>query len=322
MKPFIWIIDEEWPDYAVEEAVLKEAFPECTIRISGYEYRADLEAFGKDADAILSQIYVKLDDEALSKLHRCKVISVFGGGYDRVDVASAMRRGIKVTFVPGYCVDDVSDYVIAAIFHVNKRIDSYRDAMHSGLWGVPAMKELPHRVRGSNLFVIGLGRIGRATAKKAGLLGMNISAYDPYVDEETMASLGVRKTDLYSGLAAADFVTIHAKLTEETDSMIGERELACMKQSAFLINTARGKIVKVDDLIRAVTEGSIAGAVVDVVPVEPPTFREAIFTCPGIVITPHVSYLSQESFFELKSRTAGNAVKVLRGEPVDDIAEP
>jgi phosphoglycerate dehydrogenase-like enzyme len=291
--------------------------PDFRLRIPGRS-----GGLWKDADAILSQIYVKLDDEALSKLHRCKVISVFGGGYDRVDVASAMRRGITVTFVPGYCVDDVSDYVIAAIFHFNKRIDSYREAMHSGLWGVPAVKELPIAFAGRTCSSSVSAESDGQRRKKAGLLGMNISAYDPYVDEETMASLGVRKTDLYAGLAAADFVTIHAKLTEETDSMIGDRELACMKQSAFLINTARGKIVKSDALIRAVTERRIAGAVVDVVPVEPPTFREAIFACPGIVITPHISYLSQESFFELKSRTAGNAVKVLRGEPVADIAEP
>jgi D-3-phosphoglycerate dehydrogenase len=322
MKPLIWIIDEEWPDYAVEETVLKEAFPDCTVRLSPYDYRADLEDFGKDADAILSQIYVKLDEDALDKLKRCKVISVFGGGYDRVDVAAALRRGIRVTYVPGYCVDDVSDYVIACIFHFNKRIDSYQEALNSGLWGVPALKGLPRRARGTKLFIVGLGRIGRAAAVKARALGMDVSAYDPYVDEKIMKSLGVRKTELNRGLEQADFVSIHAKLTEETDSMIGAGELERMKREAYLINAARGKIVRADALVEAVKGGVIAGAVVDVVPEEPPTFEEPIFRCPGILITPHVSYLSEESFFELKSRTAGNAVRVLRGEAVADIAEP
>lgn len=321
MGPLIWIIDEEWLDYEDEIRVLEQAFPSCAIKKSGYDYRGDLDKFGYLADAIISQIYVKLDAGAISKLEKCKVISVYGGGYDRVDVLSANKRGIAVAFVPGYCTDDIADYVMSCILRANKPIDSYRSELNDRIWGLPAAGKLRHRVQGSRLFIIGLGRIGRAAAAKAKALKMEVSAYDPYVNEEAMDSMGVRKYDsLEDGLGGADYVSVHARLTSETEGMIGIEQLSRMKPDALLINTARGKIVREKDLVEAVTNHVISGAIVDVVAVEPPSFDEPIFHCPGIAVTPHVSYLSVESFKELKTRTAENVVKVLRGEELKDIA--
>jgi len=321
VKPLIWIIDEEWPDYEVERRLLREAFPDCTIRFSKNDFRNDLEDFGRDAEGILAQIYVDLDAEAIGRLERCRGISVFGGGYDRVDTAAAARRGITVTFVPGYCVEDVSDHAIACIYDFSKRIRSYGGAIREGLWGAPAVRRPARRIRGSRLLVVGLGRIGRATAAKARALGMEVSAFDPYVDEGTMLSLGVTKTDLETGLAEADFVSLHAKLTGETEGLIGARELARMRREAYLINTARGRIVREADLIEAVRRGVIAGAALDVIAEEPPAFTEAVLECPGILVTPHISYLSRESFLELKTRATTNLIQVLRGEPVADRAD-
>jgi len=320
-KPMIWIIDEEWPDYEIENKELKSAFPDCEIRYSKYDYHADLEEFGRDADAILSQIYTVIGEKEMVRLNKCRVISVFGGGYDKIDVASAMKHDIKVTFVPGYCVEDVSDHAIAAIFHCNKKINLYGKAISDGLWGSPALPNPPKRLKGSNLLVIGLGRIGSATASKARALGMNVFAYDPYVDKDKMDSIGVFKTELYPGLENADFVSIHAKRTPQTEGMLGINELSRMKSSAYIINTARGQIIDEENLIKAVKEKIIAGAVLDVVYNEPPTFREEIFNTPDILVTPHISYLSVQAFEELKRRAAVNAIKVLKGEPVSDIAK-
>lgn len=319
-KPMIWIIDEEWPNYEIENEELKNAFPGCEIRYSKYNYHPDLEEFGKDADAILSQIYTVLGEKEMAKLKKCQVISVFGGGYDKIDVASAKKHNIKVTFVPGYCVEDVSDHAIAAIFHCNKKITSYAGAITNGLWGSPALPNPPKRLKGSNLLVVGLGRIGSATAIKAHALGMNVFAYDPYVEKETMASLRVVKTELFSGLENADYVSIHAKRTHETEGMIGMNELSRMKPSAYVINTARGQIIDEQSLIKAVKEKTIAGAVLDVVHTEPPTYREEVFNTPGILITPHISYLSIQAFEELKRRASQNVIKILKGEPVTDLA--
>lgn len=321
MKPLIWIIDEEWSDYEVEKSILRASFPECRIEFSGNDYVKDLENFGKEADAILCQIYVKIDKPVISRLERCKVISIFGGGYDRVDVGSAKEKGIVVTFVPGYCVEDVSDYVIAAIYYFNKRIHGYSEAIRQGLWGAPAVKQPVKRIKGSTLLVVGFGRIGQASAAKAKALGMNVCAWDPYVDEKVMKECCVERVDLDKGLEIADFLTVHVKLTEETKNLFTLKDFRKMKPTAYIINTSRGEILNEEDLQKAVEEGLIAGAALDVIANEPPTGNEPILNNPKILVTPHISYLSNESLLELKRRATENVVKVLKGEAVEDKAD-
>ncbi len=116
MKPLIWIIDEEWPDYDVEQKLLREKYPDCSIKFSTYDYEADLENFGKDADAILCQIYARIPRQTIERLTRCKAIAVYGGGYDRVDIQAARERGVKVTNVSDYCKEDLADYTLAAVY--------------------------------------------------------------------------------------------------------------------------------------------------------------------------------------------------------------
>lgn len=322
MKPLIWIIDEEWLDYDIENATLNGQFPDCKIRYSGYNYSEDLKKFGAAADGILAQVYTKLGREEISQLTNCKVISVFGGGYDRVDVAAAKEMGIKVAFVPGYCKEDVSDYAVAAIFQCNKRITSYKKEIKQKLWGSPALPNPAKRIKGSKLLIIGLGRIGSCTAKKAAALGMQVSAYDPYITAEKMAEIGVSKLEnLEEALAAADYISIHAKLTPETNRMLNAEKLACLKPSAYIINTARGCIIDEKALVTAVKNKKLAGAVLDVVNVEPPEFDEEIFNTEGIIVTPHISYLSVQAYEELKLRATMNLVNVIKGNEIEDIAE-
>ncbi|WP_278548794.1 C-terminal binding protein [Cloacibacillus evryensis] len=319
-KPKIWIIDEAWRDYEVEKEELRKAFSDVEICYSGYDYHADMEKFGKDADAILAQIFAVIKDEDMQKLSKCKVISVFGGGYDKVDVAAAKKYDIKVAFVPGYCTEDIADYTMAAIFHCNKAITSFNQITSKCLWGYRALQDPPNRATDANLLIIGLGRIGSCVAKKARALGMKVYAYDPYVTESKMEEIGVIKTDFHAGLANADYVSVNAKRTPETEDMIGWDAFTSMKPSAYIINTARGQIIDEPSLIKAVTEKRIAGAVIDVVHTEPPTFKEPIFNTPGILVTPHISYLSVQSLNELKARTTRNAIKILKGEDGADIA--
>ena len=320
MKPLIWIIDEEWADYNVENKILKEAFPECTIKYSGNDYKKDLEEFGYKADAIICQVYVDLPKSTIEKLEKCKIIALFGGGYDRIDVKAAKEKDIIVTFVPGYCVEDLSDYVMAGIFHCNKRLDYYYSNIQNGLWGATAATPL-NRINVSTLLIIGLGRIGSAVAAKAKALNMNVIAYDPYVDKETMESKGVTKVQWQEGLEQADYISINAKLTPETTGLIKMEDFKMMKKKPYIINTARGKIMIEDDFINAVNEGLISGAVLDVVSTEPPDLSKPIFNTKNVLVTPHISYISNQSFLELKTRATNNVVKVLNGQEVVDIAK-
>ena len=320
MKPLIWIIDEEWPDYEVEEGILNKAFPGCTIKHSGNNYKKDLDDFGKEADAVICQVYVDLPKETIDKLEKCKIIALFGGGYDRIDVKSANEKGIKVTFVPGYCVEDLSDYVMAGIFHCNKKLDYFYKNIKNGLWGAPAVEKPVNRINSSTLLIIGLGKIGTAVAEKAKALNMHVIAYDPYVDAQTMHQKGVEKVEWDYGIQSADFISINTKLTPETEKLIVMDDFKNMKDSAYIINTARGKVVDEKAMIEAVKKGTIAGAVLDVVSIEPPDLNNEIFYCENILVTPHISYISNQSFLELKTRATMNVVKVLNNEEVVDLA--
>lgn len=317
-----WIIDEEWPDYEVETAILKERYPDCEIRFSKNDYAADLEAFGYKADAVIAQVYVYIPKEVIERLENCKCIALFGGGFDRVDVAFARTKGISVTNVQGYCAEDLADYVMAGIYHFGKKLDFYAEGMDQKLWGAQAVKPQNgdiRRISTNILLIIGFGRIGREVAQKAKSLGIEVIAYDPYVSAEKMAEFGVTKTDWDEGMKKADFISVNAKLYEETEGLIKYADFEKMKSSAYLINTARGKIIIEEDMIRAVNEGQIAGAVVDVISNEPPAGNEAIFSCKNIVVTPHVSYISEESYTELKRRAATNAVCMLDGGRPGDV---
>ncbi|MDR2257621.1 MAG: C-terminal binding protein [Treponema sp.] len=311
--PLIWIIDEEWNDYDLETALLREAFPGCDIRRSAYDYEQDLENFGRRADAIIAQVYASLPGAVINTLARCRIIAVYGGGYDRVDIGAARQKGIAVTNVSGYCAEDLADYVMAAVYHGNKRLGAFSAAIQSGNWGARTTDSPPLRLSRSVLHIIGLGYIGRTVAKRARALNMTVSAYDPHVDAETMSALGVRKTAWDEGLAGADYISINAILIPETVDLINYEDFKKMKRSAWLINTARGKVINEGALRRAAAEKLIRGAVLDVIAHEPPSPDEPILAGEGILVTPHVSYISRQSYDELKRRAAGNVILHLRG---------
>lgn len=318
MKPLIWIIDEEWSDYEIENQVLKENFQECEIKYSKNDYKNDLESFGKKADAIICQVYVDIPVEVIDKLENCKIIAVYGGGYDRVNIKAAKEKGIKVTYVPGYCVEDVSDYVISAIYYANKKLGSYTESVSQGLWGAQAVSKPGKRISESNLLVIGFGRIGKAAARKALNMGMGVSIYDPNIDNDTAEKFSVKKVELQDGLKMADYVSINTRLQKETEGLLGIEEFKLMKETAYIVNTARGKIIAEEELIEAVEKGIIAGAVLDVISNEPPTGDEPVLKCSNILVTPHISYISRQSLDELKYRAGSNVVKVLNGQWTED----
>ncbi|WP_306570016.1 C-terminal binding protein [Faecalispora jeddahensis] len=319
MKPLFWFIDEEWKDYDIETAVLRQQYPDCELKFSNYDYERDLEEFGYRADAIIAQVYAQIPASTIQRLQNCKGIAVLGGGYDRIDTAAAREKGIGVTNVQGYCAEDLADYVLAAVFHFYKGLTEYQSRLQNGAWGAQAVERLPKRISQSTLLIVGCGRIGLTVAKRCQSLGMKIIGYDPDRDTAFLNEQGVEKVSLEEGLRLADYVSVNVRLDESTTGLLGEREFSLMKKGAYLINTARGAVLKEDELIRALGTGVIAGAVLDVITHEPPREHEPIFSAPNCIVTPHVSYISQESFEELRGRAAWNAIKMLRGEQPADL---
>lgn len=320
----VWIIDEEWRDYNIEEEELKKFFPEVEIKYSNYNFSEDLKNFGYRADAILTQIYADITKDVIEKLENCKVISVYGGGYDRVDVLAATQKGIKVTNVQKYCAEDVSDYVIAAMFFVNKKIGYYnsivRENLKMGIWDITKSVNLEHRIKNSKLLIIGLGDIGSLVAKKARLLGMKVLVYDDYKSEEDIKNLGFKKVSWIEGFKEADFISVHLKGVDANINKLNYKDFKLMKKSAFIINTSRGKIINELDLVKAVKEKIISGAILDVVTKEPPIGDEPIFNVENIFITPHMSYITEESLNDLQFKTVHNTISVLNGdEPANPV---
>lgn len=319
MKPLFWIIDEEWPDYQYETDFLEKKYPGCTIRHSGYDYQKDLTEWGYLADAILAQVYTSIPQSTIDRLENCKGIAIYGGGFDRVDILAAGKKKIMVTNVKGYCAEDLADYIMAAIYHENKQLDRYYGNIHNGLWGAQVVPYPPHRISESALLIIGFGRIGKTVAEKAKKQGMQVLAFDSNVTQAAMRERGVQKVDWETGLKSADYISVNVNLCETTRGLISKKDFALMKPNACLINTSRGAVIVEDDLIEAIKGEQIAGAVLDVITHEPPEKDEKIFNCKNIVVTPHISYISQESYQTLKERTVNNAVEMLSGVRPGDL---
>jgi lactate dehydrogenase-like 2-hydroxyacid dehydrogenase len=321
MKRF-WIVDDEWEDYAAETQLLNEAHPGCEIRISSEANQKDIEEFGSLADALICQISVRVDRNLLEGLKNCKIVSVYGAGFNNVDISAARDLGIDVTNVPGYCAEDLADYVIAAIYRHNLRLSYYAEHVGNGLWGAQAVKKRPRRISCQKLFIAGFGNNGRRLAEKASGIGMEIMYYD-YMESAEMVSVaqktGAVRVSLDDGLAQADVISAHLALTDQTRGFFSEKTFAKMKPNAHFINTSRGGIVSEPDLISAVKNGVIAAATLDVIVNEPPKQDDPILHTENICVTPHISYLSEDSLHELKVRAAKSASDTVLGKSVPEV---
>lgn len=321
-KPFFWIIDDEWADYEREKTVFDRAFgaDAYELAFSGPKtYREDLSRYGPLADAVLTQIDIEIGPREMEQLTHCRILSNYGTGYNNIDVQEARARGIAVGYIPGYCAEDIADYVLSVLYRRYKPTAGFEEEIRAGKWGAAAMPEPLHRLSSKKLFLVGFGSIARAVAQKARGVGLSVSAWSPHLNAERAAAAGVCYQPLAEGLADADIVSLHLRYDKETHHFIGAAELARMKRDAILINTARGGVLDTNALIAAVREGKLGGAVLDVLEQEPPDPLDPVLHCPGIEVTPHISYDSEEALGDLQRRAAENAVHVLKGKPGADL---
>jgi D-3-phosphoglycerate dehydrogenase len=231
--------------------------------------------------------------EGLADLPRCAAILRTGSGTDNVPVEAATRLGIVVANTPDAMTDEVSDHAVALLLAVVRKVAVHDRAVRAGRWDRAfARPEL--RVRARTLGLVGFGRIARAVARKLSGFEMEVLACDPHVSPEAMAAAGARAARLDDLLSRSDFVSLHCPLVPETAQLIGERELRLMKPTAVLINTARGAVVDEKALARALEEGWIAGAGLDVLAAEPPAPASPLLRLDNCVITPHIAALSAE----------------------------
>lgn len=304
------VTDDRYEDYKEENKVLKELGIEVEIHnLTGPE---DAGKVLKDADAVLNNLF-PLTKKIISKMDKCKVINRYGVGYDNIDVEAATEKGIWVSRVPDYSLEDVSDHALALLLGSIRKI-AYKDRLiRQGKWNLH--KDWPSfRIAGKILGLIGFGAISRTLFRKVSGLGLDkVLIYDPFVNADEIEKPGGIAAGLDDLIKNSDYISIHAPLTKETKGMIGKDEFAKMKSSAILVNTSRGPLVNEADLYSALKENRIAAAGIDVYEEEPLPDSSPLRNLDNIILTDHAGWYSEESIVELKTKAARNILEVLKG---------
>ena len=265
-----------------------------------------------DADALLVT-YGQINADVIAGLNNCKAIGRFGIGTDNIDIGAAAGKGIVVTYAPVYCLDEVSDHAMALLLSVARKIPYANKLVANGRWEMPAVVPIA-RLRGNTLGLLGLGNIPQQIVGKAQAFGMNVIAADPYCPDDVFQRSNVAKVGFDDLLARADYISVHAPLTPETEKMFNMDAFKKMKNTAFLINTARGPLVDTADLAAALDAGEIAGAGLDVLPSEPPAADDPIVGRDDVVLTPHTGFYSEDALLDLQTTVASDVAAVLAGE--------
>lgn len=284
----------------------------------------------EDAHAIMLYHCITISRATIEQLRHCKLIVRCGVGYDNIDFRFARARGIDVANVPDYGTEEVADSAIGMMLALTRGIHflNVRLRAERGEWSYAQAVPL-HRLRGRVFAIVGLGRIGTATALRAKALGMDVVFFDPYKPDGYDKSLGIRRVESLDELLREAFVlSIHCPRTPETTKLIGTAEIARMPSGSFLINTARGAIVDTAALPDALASGRLAGAGIDVLAAEPPPADDPLLQAwrdpqhaahERLILNPHAAFYSEEGLMDMRRKGAEACRRVLLGQPVRNI---
>ncbi|MEX0675475.1 MAG: C-terminal binding protein [Pirellulales bacterium] len=302
----VLLTDYAWPDLDIERRTLAQVDAELVVAPDGD--LPTLVALAADADAIMTN-WANVPAPVIDAAPKCKIVARLGIGLDNIDVAAATRRGMMVTNIPDYCLVEVAEHALALLLAQARKVALYHHETKSGRYDLKAGPAL-RRIEGQTLGIVGLGNIGRALAIKALALSLKVLATDL---ARPTAPEGVTYCDLDELLASSDYVSLHVPLLPETRHLIGPDQLARMKPSAYLINTARGGLVDPEALAAALAAGRLAGAGLDVQDPEPPDLSRPPWNDPRVIVTPHSAFASEESLADLRARTARQVAQCLSG---------
>jgi D-3-phosphoglycerate dehydrogenase len=314
----VYVTDIGWPSLAAELEVLDplgavlEIAPDCTDN--------QMAEYVRDADAIMT-CWRTIPPEVVSSAEQCRVIARYGIGLDNIPVALATELGIVVANVPDFCLDELTDQVMAGILALSRQLPALDTSVKRGEWSRDTSVPL-RQLRGQTLGLLGFGNTARHLVPKAQAFGLKVLAYTPRLAAAALPDGAALAKSFQDLLERSDWLSIHAPLTPETAGLFDDRAFTAMKDSAVLINTSRGAIIDEPALNRALTSGSIAGAVLDVLTTEPPTSDIPWRNHPNVLMTPHSAFLSEESLRTLATRTAQNVATVLMGQVPDSVVNP
>ncbi len=276
-----------------------------------------------DADVVLAG-GEQVTREIIGGMERCRAVVCYGIGFDHIDTRAATEAGIAVINHPGFCVDEVSNHALMLMLALSRQLHRADGMMrrHEGWMGEAVAVMRDSTVIGRTLGIVGLGGIGRQVARKAAVFGLRVLATDPYIDESVATEHGAKLVPMETLLRESDFVTTHTPLNEETYHLFDEPQFRLMKPTAFFVNTSRGRCVSEAALLRALDEGWIRGAGLDVFEEEPVPSDHPLVGRSDTIVTPHVAFYSTRSQDELHDRIGKATADALAGRIPYNVANP
>jgi D-3-phosphoglycerate dehydrogenase len=283
--------------------------------------QAELLATTKEADLIL-MCYTPIQREVIQAASQLRGIVKYGVGIDAIDMDAAIEHRVPVCNVPHYAEQTVAEGAFCLLLALAKKLITIDREMHRSGWFWPERRWLASDIAGKTVGLIGLGKIGRSMARMAGAgFAANVIAFDPAVDRSTMSRAGAHKVDnLTDLLRQADFVSLHCVLNHDTHHLLGRDEFSMMKDGAVLINVSRGDLIDETALLAALNTGKLVGAGLDVFSQEPLALHNhpasALFEHPNVILSPHITFYTQEAMQRLEAETLARCREVLSDQPL------
>ena len=326
-RPLVVVTDFIRPPLGHEERILGDLAD--VVALDAFSEEA-LEGRIEQADAIMMYHFLSIGRRTIERLEKCKIIVRCGVGYDNIDRVAARERGITVANVPDYGTEEVADSAIAMLLTMMRGVSYMNTRLQGrqGEWIYEQVRPL-HRLRGLKLGIVGLGRIGTATALRAKALGFEVLFHDPYVVDGTDKALGVTRCEsLEEMLPRVQALTIHCPRTPETQALVNARTLSMLPKGSFLVNTARGGCVDARAVLDAIESEQLRGAALDVLEIEPPPEDDpliAAWRTPGtlahdrVIINPHSAFYSEQGLDDMRIKGSSNIRRVLEGKPARNV---
>ncbi|WP_165856085.1 C-terminal binding protein [Marinobacter sp. JSM 1782161] len=320
--PNVLIIDSVPENHFAEPDVERSVLAGCNIvhiQITHIEdIRPDLM---RSADAVIiwatfDTLY--FDKAVLSEFTNCKGIIKAAVGFDNIDIEAARQLNIPVFNTPDYGTEEVADHTMAILLSLSRKIAELNEHVRAGGWDWAVSKPIK-RLRGCNLGIVGFGRIGQAVARRAQPFGLNVGFYDPYLPSGVEKSQGVLRFESLDDLArVSDIVSVNSSLNASSQNLINDATFQVMPDGVILINTARGAIINSDDLLQGIRQNKVAYAGLDVLESEP-DIPDSFRSNPRVLLTPHSAFYSEESFLEMRTKSAQMALSLLSNKPTRNL---
>ncbi len=311
------ITDYDFPDIDLEREVFRNGGVE--VAEAQCKNEDDLIAAARECDALLLQ-YAPVTDRVLTALPNIGLVSRYGAGFDTIDTEACRRHGVWVANSPDYGVGEVATHALAMTLALVRHLALYDRDVRAGKWHYSSPGKI-RRASDMTLGILGMGRIGRRYAALARDCFARVIAHDPYIIDGDFP-LFVQRVTQQQLFEQADVVSLHVPLNDETRGMVGAAQLAQMKRGSFLVNTARGGIVDVAAVLAALDDGTLDGAGLDVLPVEPLAADSALARHPRALLSPHAAFYSTAAEIELRRKAALNIVQWSQtGRPMYPVVE-